>query len=521
MSGFTVRFHPDGKTTEVEEGTLISEAAKQAGVPIRLPCGGRGRCGKCGVRIAPESDVPFDGCGMDRVLACQTPVSYDAVIQVIRKESDSTIAASDRRRVDAEDLTPLSGGLGLAVDIGTTTVGVSVLDLDKGVELYTAVGENMQRIRGEDVLSRIQYSEDNGTGELRDLLLGTINGLLEWFEAPAEIDSVCISGNTVMTYLFLGRDPAPLRLPPYVPEFRESEIKGSESGIRGVSADARVVCMPCSASYVGGDIASDIVFSGMDRSEDLCLLMDVGTNGEVALGNAEMMLVCSSSAGPAFEGGNIASGMMANPGAIDSVRIEDGRITYTVIGGSKPEGICGSGIVDLVAQLFLAGMIDKKGNMTGEAPYTEEDGERLLTVADGINISESEIKHIIMTKAAIYSAARSMAKGLGTEFSDLDRIYIAGGFGKFIDTDSAIAIGLFPDVDRDRYQYLGNASLGGARQYLVSEGFRTRTTEAFRRMTYRDLGSDPVFFDEYSSAQFLPHTDSQQFPSLFGPGKRV
>ena len=268
--------------------------------------------------------------------------------------------------------------------------------------------------------------------------------------------------------------------------------------------------MPSVSSYVGGDITSDIVDSGMDRDEGLALLIDVGTNGEVAIGNADMLLCCSSSAGPAFEGSQMTSGMLAKDGAIDSVRIIDGKVHYTVIGGGEPKGICGSGIIDLVAQLFLAGFLDRRGNFTEKA--NAKDG--VFTIAGNVVITQSEISNVIMTKAAIYSASGTMVRSLGVSFDDLERIYIAGGFGNFIDMESAITIGLFPDVDRSKYVYLGNASLSGAKGALLSGEFRDRVDIAFPKMTYVDLGSDPVFYDEYMSAQFLPHTDDSKFPTV-------
>jgi uncharacterized 2Fe-2S/4Fe-4S cluster protein (DUF4445 family) len=272
--------------------------------------------------------------------------------------------------------------------------------------------------------------------------------------------------------------------------------------------------MPSPAAYVGGDVISDIIDSGMDADDELALLIDVGTNGEAALGNKDVMLVCSSSAGPAFEGGKMTSGMMARPGAIDSFKIAaDGRFGYTVIGGNAPKGICGSGLIDILAQLFLNGFIDKKGKFTDKAVVRDDGGRKLLTIANGVYISEDDIRNAVMTKAAIYSASSSLIKVLGVSMRDIGKIYIAGGFGNFIDLESAIAIGMLPDVPRDRFIYLGNASLAGAKHALLSSSVRRRISEVFKKATYVDLGSDPTFSDEYMSALFIPHTDSSQFPT--------
>lgn len=492
-----VRFLPDDKVAEVPEGTMISDAAVKAGVEIRLPCGGRGRCGRCIVLVDNE-----------RVLSCQTAVYDGMVVKVPRKDVGKVIAATDRKS-KVDELSPISDGYGLAVDIGTTTIAISVLDMSNGDEVYSASGANAQRSRGEDVLARIQYAEEGGTNELRLLVIDSINRLLSGFKDRTKIKSAYIAGNTAMTHLFLGIDPSPIRLPPFEPVVKDAKITGKESML-DIDPSATVICMPSVSSYVGGDITSDIVDSGMDRIDGLSLLIDVGTNGEIALGNQDMLMCCSSSAGPAFEGSQMTSGMIACTGAVDSVRISDGKVEYTVIGNAEPIGICGSGVIDLVAQLFLNGYVDKRGR------FTEISGAKdgVFTVVGDVVITESEIENVIMTKAAIYSATRSMVRNLGVEFNDLENIYIAGGFGNFINMDSAIAIGLFPDVDRDKYHYLGNSSLSGAKKALLSHTFRERIYEVFPKMTYVDLSSDPIFFDEYMSAQFLPHTDASLFPSV-------
>ena len=494
-----VTFQPEGRSVDVPEGTTISDAGIKAGVKIKLPCAGNGRCGKCIVEI-----------GNERVLACQTEVSDGMVVTVPDEDSGRIIAAIDHRTTEISDISPLSDGYGLAVDIGTTTVAVEIIDLSNGDVVFESADMNRQRSRGEDVLARIEYAGEGGTEELRGLVLDTINEIIGRCDIlKNEIKSAYIAGNTAMTHLFLGVDPSPIRYPPFEPVVKDATITGKESGLN-INPSAKVVCMPSVSSYVGGDITSDIVDSGMDKNEGLALLIDVGTNGEVAIGNADMLLTCSSSAGPAFEGSQMTSGMLAKEGAIDSVRIIDGRVHYTVIGGAEPKGICGSGIIDLVAELFKAGMLDRRGN------FTESSGAKggVFTIVGDVVITQSEISNVIMTKAAIYSATGTMVRSLGVGFEDLERIYIAGGFGNFIDMESAITIGLFPDVDRSKYEYLGNASLAGAKYALISQGFRDRVDTVFPKMTYVDLGSDPVFYDEYMSAQFLPHTDDSKFPSV-------
>jgi uncharacterized 2Fe-2S/4Fe-4S cluster protein (DUF4445 family) len=519
MAKFRVRFLPSDVHADVSGGTLISDAAKAAGVKIKLPCNGNGRCGRCNVIISKQGDP--GQCSLERTLACQTKIEYDVTVSIPEDEG-KVIASADHRKIRIDDLSPVvkrtaGNNYGLAVDIGTTTVAVSLADMNSGLELYSAAGYNLQGRHGDDVLSRIEYAQDGGTDGLRKLAVETINDLIRSYVGDRfsadDINAVYVSGNTTMLHLFLGVDPSPIRKPPYEPVIKESEIAGKESGLT-VNKDARVILMPSPAAYVGGDVTSDIVSSGMDMNDGLSLLIDVGTNGEVALGNRDVMLVCSSSAGPAFEGGKMTSGMMARPGAIDSFRIgTNGRFEFTVIAGSEPKGICGSGLIDILAQLFLNGYVDKKGRFTGKAKAKTSDGKKILTITDGVYISEDDIQDIIMTKAAIYSASASLIRGLGVAMDDIEKIYIAGGFGNFINTESAIAIGMLPDVPRERFVYLGNASLAGAKHALLSSPVRSRISETFGRMTYVDLSSDPAFSDEYTSALFIPHTDASRFPT--------
>ncbi|NLL94482.1 MAG: DUF4445 domain-containing protein [Thermoplasmatales archaeon] len=498
----TVTFMPDGVKREVESGTLISDAASAAGVEIKLPCAGRGRCGRCGVTIGETRG--------ERVLACQHRIEADMTVWIPTPEDrGKVVAVRDHREIALDDRTPISTGKGVAIDIGTTTIALEIVDMDKALGLYSSSTENRQVERGEDILSRLQYAEEGGTAELRELVVASVNDLLyTCVGGTKDVSHVWVSGNTVMQEIFAGNDPSYLRRPPYMPE------NPVPSMAPGHGLELPEGCgfsfSPSPASFVGGDVMGGIVFSGMDRSDGMCLLIDVGTNGEVALGNREAMVVCSSSAGPAFEGAYLKSGMVSRTGAIDSVRIIDGVPSYTVIGGADPEGICGSGVIDLVAQLSGGGLVDKKGSFTSKAALVDGRYE----VAPGIGISEDEIKNIILTKAAVFSAARTLVRSLGIAFGDLEKVYIAGGFGFFIDLASAVSIGMFPDVPRERYEYLGNASLGASRSALLSKGFRDRLDSLIGRTAYVDLSSDPAFYDEYMSAQFLPHTDASLFPSV-------
>jgi uncharacterized 2Fe-2S/4Fe-4S cluster protein (DUF4445 family) len=419
---------------------------------------------------------------------------------------------------------------GAAVDIGTTTVVLSLIDLVTGKTVATASEYNRQSKAGDDVISRIAHSEEGGLKELQDLVIQTINHLLMESRASAgkligecEITAMSVAGNTTMMHLFLGLDPRHIRYEPYIPVTNIPPIVKAKELDLGINPNSPVYCLPGRASFVGGDITADVVFSGMREREELALLIDVGTNGEVALGNGEFLVSCSTSAGPAFEGGEVASGMRAMVGAIERISISEGLEVSTQVIGDRPAlGICGSGLIDLVAQLFLRGVIDKKGrigDLRSKGIQTTDEGKRFIIQerrAKGkeIAISDADLANIIRTKAAVYAGCSVLLRSLDKSFSELGKVYIAGGFGNYIDVENAILIGLLPDLPRERFQFIGNAALGGAVQALLSEEKRKDATQVYEDMTYIELTNSPTFFDEFSSASFLPHTEISRFPSV-------
>ena len=419
---------------------------------------------------------------------------------------------------------------GVAVDIGTTTVVLSLIDLVTGKTVATASEYNRQSKAGDDVISRIAHSEECGLKELQDLVIQTINHLLLESRAGAgklvgqsEITAMSVAGNTTMMHLFLGLDPRHIRYEPYIPVTNIPPIVKAKELDLGINPNSPVYCVPGRASFVGGDITADVVFSGMRERNELALLIDVGTNGEVALGNGEFLVSCSTSAGPAFEGGEVASGMRAMVGAIERISISEGLEVSTQVIGDRPAlGICGSGLIDLVAQLFLRGVIDKKGrigDLRSKRIQTTDEGKRFMIQerrAKGkeIAISDADLANIIRTKAAVYAGCSVLLRSLDKSFSELERVYIAGGFGNYIDVENAILIGLLPDLPRERFQFIGNAALGGAVQALLSEEKRKEARQVYEDMTYIELTNSPMFFDEFSSASFLPHTEIARFPSV-------
>lgn len=422
--------------------------------------------------------------------------------------------------------------LGLAIDIGTTTVVVNLVNLENGHIIGSEAEYNKQIICGEDVLSRINYTEDNKNGldVLKNLITQTLNFLISELmkkcnETKLDICFTSIAGNTTMMQLFFGLIPHYLRIEPYIPTANLlGNIKAKELGI-DINPESFVYFLPSRGSYVGGDITADILASDMYKSDKLTLLIDVGTNGEVVLGNKDWLVACSCSAGPAFEGGEVEFGMRAMKGAIEKISLKNNfDVEYKVIGNVKPKGICGSGLIDLLAELFQHGLIDRTGRFkdidTWRVRLSEEKKEFVIikssesSIKKDIVITEIDIQNIIRTKGSIYAACSLLIETMGYSFEDIKELVIAGGFGNYIDTQKAILLGLLPDLPLSRFKYIGNGSLGGAYLVLLSKDKKEEAEEIFRKMTYIELSVNNKFFDEYSSALFLPHTELEKFPCV-------
>ncbi len=473
------------------------------------------------------------------------PDQVEPTLSVLRtaagavREQDGLVTVTCVRARDRLRVTAIAAGdcadrhHGIAVDVGTTTVAVQLIDLTSGLILATRSGYNDQISCGVDVISRINYAAKPGQlAELRRRVLATINRLI--CEAavacrvnPAEISSAVVSGNTVMTHLLLGLEPEYIRLDPYTPTvLAPPPLTAAEVGI-GIATDASIECSPCVGSYVGGDITAGLLCTGITAdSQGINLFIDIGTNGEVVIGNADFLMGCACSAGPAFEGGGISCGKRAAAGAIDRVHVDPdtARPTCSVIGDTLPDGICGSGMIDLLANLLRTGWIDRRGafDRSRPSPAIRIDGKRASYViaageesatGEQLLISEAEIASIIRAKAAIYSATALMLERVGLGFADLSRIFIAGGFGRHLDLEQAVYIGMVPDISRDLYHYLGNASLMGSYMALLSREHRRRCHQLAGSMTYIELSTVPEYMDQYTAALFLPHTDLALFPS--------
>lgn len=422
---------------------------------------------------------------------------------------------------------------GLSCDIGTSTVVLHLVNLQTGEIKSTTSGYNQQIKCGEDIISRINYAQKlGGRNELQDLILGTVNHLI-----TKAVDSVkasyediyyaVIAGNTTMIHLFLNLDPRHIREEPYVPTFNRVPILNSRDIGLEINPEGKIFCASAVGSYVGGDITSGLLNTPILRQKDkISLFIDAGTNGELVIGNKDWLMTCACSAGPAFEGGGIRCGMPASRGAIDSIMIaEDGNLHYTVIEDSRPRGLCGSGLVDLLAELFVHGYVDRYGKFIGKGfkeKFVQTENGKGFLIETGANsywgkdiiITEKDITHLVRTKGAVFSACSLLLKNVGLKFSDIDSFYVAGGFGRSLNVENAVRIGLLPDLDREKFHYLGNSSLFGAYLILLSEKNQEIVNRLPEQMTYIELNTEPSYMNEYTGSLFLPHTDMKLFPSV-------
>lgn len=435
-----------------------------------------------------------------------------------------------------EDKRPL---LGLAVDIGTTNVWAELFDLDSGKALARVSTLNRQVPKGEDVISRIIYSQrGNGLEELRQLVLGTMNDLIGELVSKQKVEAsdiqcIVVAANTTMTHIFLGLPPRHIREEPYVPTAIFFPVyTAAELGLN-INPHASVYSVPAVAAYVGGDITAGVVSSCIFKSDKLVLFLDVGTNGEIVMGGSDWLTTCACSAGPAFEGAGMKYGMRAANGAIEDVTINSTTLepTVRVIGDVRATGICGSGLISALAEMLLTGVVDRSGRMNaafvkermGEKSRvrTGDHGAEYVLVRAGdsglgedIVLTEVDVNNLIRTKAAIYAGMAVMARNVGVPLENIDEVLIGGSFGQHINVEKAIQIGLLPDLPWDKFKFLGNTSLTGAGNILLSRHAKVQADDSVKRMTYFELVADTSFMDEFTAGMFLPHTEASRFPSV-------
>jgi len=636
MAEHLVEFDSEAKPVTVQTGTLLTEAARQAGIDLSQPCGGQGRCGRCAVKVIgghvrQRSTLRLspDDIAQGYALACQAVVEGNVAVHIPPQDTldrhlttDRTVAAvtipagydpaknqplqrvtlqltppslddqtddwsrlqtAIRQETGITDLqvslpllskigavlregewqvtavldslgncpscpariidllpghAPLDAPLwGAAIDIGTTTVTVWLVDLLSGQVQQQVAEYNRQIRRGEDVISRIIYAgKNNGYVEMRELVLATINDLLHRACQRAKADRydilrTTITGNSIMMHLLLGIPAGSIRTSPFVTAVNQIPILSAREVGLEIHPEATVDCLPGIASYVGADISAGVLSSGMDDTEKISLFMDIGTNGETVLGSQDWLVTCACSAGPAFEGAGVQHGMRATRGAIEEVWINGDTYepTYRVIGDGPPRGFCGSGLISILAEMFLTGILDKGGNLNTTIPTNRirqgaHGWEYVVAWAGGENnglsatkdiaITHVDVDNLIRAKAAIYAGFTVLADAVGLPLEAVEQVLIGGAFGKYINVEKAVEIGLLPDMPWENFHFLGNTSVLGAYHALLDQKLRDRIKDIASRMTYIELSADNSFFEAFTSALFLPHTDLDRFPSV-------
>jgi uncharacterized 2Fe-2S/4Fe-4S cluster protein (DUF4445 family) len=421
----------------------------------------------------------------------------------------------------------------IAIDVGTTTIYGQLIDLITGRVLAQYGEFNGQISYGEDVISRIVYAEKpGGLQRLHEVVIETINKIIKKIikrtkVGPDEISTITLAGNTTMTQLMLKINPRYIRRSPYVPSSTlYPPIRAVDLGL-ALGDHATALVYPAVSSYVGGDIVAGVMGSGMYRTEELTLFMDIGTNAEIVIGNKDWLACAACSAGPAFEGGGIKFGMRAAKGAIEDFSVDPvtNEPMIITIGNVRPKGICGSGLITMVATMFEMGIINHQGKFNRDLAterIRETDGvvENVLAWKDETQIdrdlvlNEIDIENLIRAKGAMYSGCLTLLSEVGMSIGDIERIILAGGFGSFVDLEKAMIIGLLPEIDPERVTFVGNGSLMGAKMSALTNRIRMDVVEVTRKMTSFELSETASYMDNYVAALFLPHTDMDQFPKL-------
>ncbi len=476
--------------------------------------------------------------GVNRV---RVPYSVLKTLPDKLREADFKVQCIIRRTVRnifVYDMFPMDENVqagGLVVDIGTTTVSALIIDMLNGDILAKATTGNGQIRYGADVINRIIESrKEGGQKKLQDAVIKeTINPLIHTMcrncgMKTSQIYRMCVAANTTMNHLFTGINAEPLRTEPYIPAFfKTNAVFANDLGI-DINQDAHIIIAPNIGSYVGGDITAGTLVSMIWNRPAYSVFIDLGTNGEIVFGNSDFMMSCACSAGPAFEGGDISCGMRATDGAIEACSIDAKTMepTFTVIGdeGEKPVGLCGSGIIDVISELFRCGIISPKGKFVREGERVRHDkygmGSYVLAFKEqagsvkDVEITEVDIDNFIRAKGAIFSAIQTLLTSLDFDVSMVDDVYVAGGIGSGINMKNAVGIGMLPDIPLEKFHYIGNSSLSGAYAMLLSGEAERKVYELAQSMTYMELSTTPGYMDEFVAACFIPHTNSSLFPSV-------
>jgi uncharacterized 2Fe-2S/4Fe-4S cluster protein (DUF4445 family) len=530
MKHFHIIFKPDGKQISIHSGATIIEAAGQAGIILNTVCGGRGTCKKCVVYLEPDAR---------KVLACQYRINSDLTVTIPNEsrffeqrivtegiETRSLIQPDIYKRYLPEGSTALL--FGLAVDLGTTTIVARLIDLADGRRLATQAALNPQTRFGDDVVSRIAYARTGKEfAELRQAVIDCINDLIEKLCRQAAIDEndiyeMCLVGNTTMSHIFLGLPIAQLGQAPYHAYSLDAhDMPPGKLGIR-INPSGNIHTVENIAGFVGSDTTAVALAADIDSAEEMTLIVDIGTNGEIVLGTKDKLYAASCAAGPALEGARITCGSRAAEGAIEAVVMNENDIDLDIIGDAPPRSICGSGLIDAVAVMLELGIIDSTGRFTNpetskdKLPQTilsrivKLDGEPAFILAPASNdndrpvfLSQKDIRQMQLAKGAIRTGIILLQKKLDLKGPDIEHVLLAGAFGNYIRKESALRIGLLPAVEVGKIRFIGNAAASGAQMILLSRHCRDKAHELAKQIEYIEIAHEPDFQDVFADSMLF------------------
>ena len=498
-----VYFTLQKKIAEVDGKKTIADYAKEQKIVINMSCGGKGKCGKCRVRVngivseKNEKEKAHELVEEYR-LACQTVPLGETYVSVSEAKARRKSIQPRDIKIDKKE------GFGIALDIGTTTLAAYLIDTKTGEIVKERSALNPQRVYGEDVITRIgnksvkvYKSLKNGINDIfADLLNNDDFG--EPFETKVEnIHSVYAVSNTAMHHFFLGYEVTSLGVAPFQPVSKKSNVKkANELGLEWLEPDTNIYTPPVIAGFIGSDVLADILASQLFKDDKPSMLIDFGTNGEIVLSNGEKIMTASCAMGPAFEGGRIKHGNISKPGAIEKVKIVDGKISYSTIDDEEPNSICGTGIVDLVAELYRTGLIDNRGMMSRN--------EKEIKLTENIRFSRKDISEVQLAKAALQTCIEILLEEFDLSLGDLGVVYVAGAFGNYLNCENARRIGLIPDIPLDKIKNIGNAAGEGAREMLLSESLRTQAENIAQKIDYLELMDKKYnFIDRYMNNMYF------------------
>lgn len=475
--------------------------------------------------IREKTDAPIMQTGfriLQKLSRLLQSYDYKATVTIGRRGKTTEV-------IEVEPGDHCKRNFAVAVDLGTTTVVAHLVDLTKAITIDKEATYNSQINFGEDYVRRIIYAEENNAfDEMQNRIVQDVNNLVVTLATRQKIDlreisTVICAGNTAMVHFLLNLDPTRIRREPYVASAGfVPPIRAAEAGIQ-INKRGLLYCLPGVAAYVGSDIVAGVLTTRLFTKKGIHLLADIGTNGEVVLGNRDWLVCASSSAGPAFEGSGIRHGMRAAAGAIEKLSMHsDGTIELKTVADSPPAGVCGSGLLDTLAELFLHGIIDRTGRFKADNHLQLTEGDeglqyQLAPAANGrreIVITQVDINNLIRSKAGVFAAIRVLMESTQTRPEDLEAVYLAGGFGNFLNVRQAVTIGMLPDIPLEKIQFVGNTSIAGAKTVLLSRKALATAEKIAGSMTYFDLMSHPMYMEEFMRAKFLPHTDLSLFPSV-------